>query len=111
MPTYEYECAKCGHAFERFQSMTAEPVKSCPKCRSRRVRRILSGGAGVIFKGSGFYQTDYRSDGYRRAAKADQSSGSAAPAATPSSESAKPAKPDGAPKQPASSKPSGASGG
>lgn len=106
MPTYEYECAKCGHAFERFQSMTAEPVKSCPQCRARRVRRILSGGAGVIFKGSGFYQTDYRSEGYRRAAKADQSSGASAPAvpaapAAAASEGAKPAKPEAAAKKPA----------
>ena len=59
MPTYEYECRKCGHTFERFQSITAPPVKTCPKCKGK-VARLLSGGAGIIFKGSGFYQTDYK---------------------------------------------------
>lgn len=59
MPTYEYECKKCGHRFDRFQPITAAPIKTCPKCRGR-VARLLSGGAGIIFKGSGFYQTDYK---------------------------------------------------
>ena len=59
MPTYEYECRKCGHIFEKFQSITAAPVKTCPKCKGR-VARLVSGGAGIIFKGSGFYQTDYK---------------------------------------------------
>ena len=59
MPTYEYECRKCGHLFERFQPITAAPVKTCPKCKGK-VARLLSGGAGIIFKGSGFYQTDYK---------------------------------------------------
>jgi len=67
MPTYEYECTRCGHRFERFQSMTDEPVKRCPKCRCK-VKRILSGGAGFIFKGSGFYITDYRSADYKKKA-------------------------------------------
>ena len=59
MPTYEYECRKCGHRFEKFQAITAAPVKTCPKCKGK-VARLLSGGAGIIFKGSGFYQTDYK---------------------------------------------------
>ena len=59
MPTYEYECRKCGHQFEKFQSITADPVKTCPKCRGK-VARLVSGGAGIIFKGSGFYATDSR---------------------------------------------------
>ena len=59
MPTYEYECTKCGHTFEAFQSITAEPLSSCPKCRGR-VRRLIQGGIGIIFKGSGFYTTDYK---------------------------------------------------
>ena len=59
MPTYEYECRKCGHRFEKFQSITAAPVKTCPECKGR-VARLLSGGAGIIFKGTGFYQTDYK---------------------------------------------------
>lgn len=70
MPTYDYECSKCGHAFEVFQSMTDEPRKRCPQCRGK-VNRLISGGAGLLFKGSGFYQTDYRSDGYKKAAAAD----------------------------------------
>lgn len=59
MPTYEYQCRKCGHQFEKFQSITAEPLKTCPKCKGK-VARLVSGGAGIIFKGSGFYQTDYK---------------------------------------------------
>jgi len=71
MPTYEYECERCGHKFELFQSMTAPPRKRCPKCRGK-VRRLLGTGAGLIFKGSGFYATDYRSDSYKKSAKADK---------------------------------------
>ena len=59
MPTYEYECKKCKKRFERFQAISALPLKRCPFCNSRRLRRIIGAGAGVIFKGSGFYQTDY----------------------------------------------------
>jgi putative FmdB family regulatory protein len=72
MPTYEYECTKCQFHFERFQSMTAEPLKRCPKCRGK-VHRLLGTGAGIIFKGSGFYQTDYRSESYKQKAKSDSS--------------------------------------
>ena len=71
MPTYEYECTKCGHEFELFESITAEPTKKCPECRGK-VKRLLGTGAGIIFKGSGFYQTDYRSDGYKKSADADK---------------------------------------
>ncbi len=73
MPTYEYECQKCGNRFEVFQSITDEPRKRCPSCKGR-VQRVISGGAGLLFKGSGFYITDYRSEGYKKAAKADQPS-------------------------------------
>ncbi len=73
MPTYEYECQKCEHVFERFQSITEEPLKRCPKCRGK-VKRLLGTGAGIIFRGSGFYETDYRSDSYRRSAKTESSS-------------------------------------
>ena len=59
MPTYEYECLNCGHHFEIFQKMSDEPVKTCPKCR-KRVRRLIGAGGGIIFKGPGFYATDYR---------------------------------------------------
>ncbi len=60
MPTYEYKCKQCGHKFEVFQSMTAELIKTCPKCKGE-VKRLIGAGAGPIFKGSGFYQTDYKS--------------------------------------------------
>ncbi len=59
MPTYEYECLACGCKFEKFQTMSAKPVKKCPKCRGR-VKRLFGAGSGIIFKGSGFYATDYR---------------------------------------------------
>jgi putative FmdB family regulatory protein len=76
MPTYEYECPACGNTFERFQSITAEPVRTCPECGGRKVRRLLGAGAGIIFRGSGFYQTDYRSADYKRKAKAENGNGS-----------------------------------
>lgn len=60
MPTYDYECKKCGHHFEKSHSMTAEPVKTCPKCKKDAVVRLIGPGSGMIFKGSGFYATDYR---------------------------------------------------
>jgi len=60
MPTYEYECPKCGHAFELIQSMRDEPLKKCPKCKKTGVKRLVGGGAGLIFKGTGFYITDYK---------------------------------------------------
>lgn len=71
MPTYEYACQACGHKFEEFQSITAKPIRKCPKCSKLKVQRLISAGAGVIFKGSGFYETDYRSESYKSAAKAD----------------------------------------
>ena len=70
MPTYEYECEKCGDRFDLFQDMTDEPLKTCPKCCGA-VRRLIGTGAGLIFKGSGFYATDYRSDSYKKSAKAE----------------------------------------
>src|SRR5262245_57085619 len=78
MPTYEYACAKCGQHFDAFQSMRDEPFRECPKelCRlpkwgHGKVKRLLGTGAGLIFKGSGFYTTDYRSQSYKEAAKKD----------------------------------------
>lgn len=60
MPTYEYACPKCGHQFEQFQSMNDAPLKKCPKCKKTGVKRLIGGGAGLIFKGTGFYITDYK---------------------------------------------------
>lgn len=89
MPTYEYTCSKCGHQFELFQSMADRPITSCPKshCKLNRwgkgtVKRAISGGAGLIFKGSGFYITDYRSDSYKEAAKKDTAPANGKPATT-----------------------------
>jgi putative FmdB family regulatory protein len=65
MPTYEYECTECGHTFEEFQSMTADPLVQCPECDEAGLRRLIGGGIGVIFKGSGFYVTDSKSSGSR----------------------------------------------
>jgi putative FmdB family regulatory protein len=63
MPTYEYACSKCGHHFEKFQSMRDEPLKKCPKCSKQALKRLIGGGAGLIFKGTGFYITDYKNKG------------------------------------------------
>jgi putative FmdB family regulatory protein len=72
MPTYEYLCDRCGHEFELFQSMTDRVRRKCPECGEPKLKRLIGRGAGVIFKGSGFYQTDYRSDSYRKAAEAEK---------------------------------------
>jgi putative FmdB family regulatory protein len=72
MPTYDYECKACHHRWELFQSIKAEPEKKCPKCGKRQAERVIGPGAGIIFKGSGFYQTDYRSSAYKKAAEADK---------------------------------------
>ena len=76
MPTYEYKCTACGHAFEQFQSMSAPPVKKCPQCGKSKVKRLLGTGAGIIFKGSGFYITDYRDSSYKDKAKAESGAAS-----------------------------------
>ena len=76
MPTYEYACRACGNEFEEFQSITAKPIRKCPKCSKLKVERLISGGAGLLFKGSGFYITDYRSEGYKKEAKKDKEASS-----------------------------------
>jgi len=75
MPTYEYKCKACGHGFEKFQSITAAPIKKCPHCGKNTAQRLIGTGAGLIFKGSGFYITDYRSEGYKEKAKAESAGG------------------------------------
>ena len=72
MPTYDYICESCGCEFEQFQSITAKPLRTCPKCGKRELKRLIGAGAGVIFKGSGFYQTDYRSESYKKAQESEK---------------------------------------
>ena len=74
MPTYDYVCESCEHTWDEFQSITSKPTKKCPECGKRKAKRKIGPGAGIIFKGSGFYQTDYRSDSYKKAADADSKS-------------------------------------
>ncbi|MEM6692152.1 MAG: FmdB family zinc ribbon protein [Planctomycetota bacterium] len=71
MPTYDYQCDACGHTFEEFQGINDPVLKKCPKCKKNKLKRLFGTGAAIVFKGSGFYQTDYRSEGYKKAAKAD----------------------------------------
>ena len=93
MPTYDYICDSCKHEFEAFESIKADPQTLCPSCHEKTPRRKIGAGAAILFKGSGFYQTDYRSDSYKASAKADK-----APDSAPKS--------DSSPKSEASSKPS-----
>jgi putative FmdB family regulatory protein len=72
MPTYEYECNACKHRFEELQSFSDAPLKQCPVCKKKKLQRLIGTGAAIIFKGAGFYQTDYRSESYKSAAKADE---------------------------------------
>ncbi|MDD5011714.1 MAG: zinc ribbon domain-containing protein [Phycisphaerae bacterium] len=95
MPTYEYQCDNCGHEFEQLQMITAKSLRKCPKCGKNKLKRLIGAGAGVIFKGSGFYETDYRSEGYKKARESEKKS--AAPKDTTKKEpetKAKPAKKD-----------------
>lgn len=69
MPTYEYACGACGFCFERFQSITARPLRKCPQCGRMQLNRLIGTGAGILFKGNGFYETDYRSESYKQAQK------------------------------------------
>ena len=69
MPTYEYRCENCGHEFEQFQSITASPLRKCSSCDKMTLKRLIGAGSGIIFKGSGFYQTDYRTENYKNGAK------------------------------------------
>ncbi|MBA7618015.1 hypothetical protein ES703_25334 [subsurface metagenome] len=72
MPTYDYICEGCGCEFEQFQTITAKPLRTCPKCGKRELKRLIGAGAAVIFKGSGFYQTDYRSESYKKAQESEK---------------------------------------
>lgn len=106
MPTYEYHCKSCGHELEEFQSMTAKPLKKCPECGKNALERKIGIGAGVLFKGGGFYETDYRSDSYKKAAEADSKPASTEGAKTNTKPDAKADAPKPEPKpEPRESKP------
>src|ERR1700689_3990326 len=101
MPTYEYKCNACGHRFERFQSIMAGPIRKCPECGKSAVERLISAGGGLIFKGSGFYITDYRDSPYNDKAKAEsggdhgEKTGDKKDAAAPAGAETKPAAKEG----------------
>ena len=85
MPTYEYRCDACGHEMEAFQSIKARPLRKCPECEKSSLERLISGGGAVIFKGSGFYETDYRSKDYKQKAEADKKAASGGESGTDAS--------------------------
>lgn len=87
MPTYDYECDACGHKFEVYQGINDDKLKKCPECKKLKLRRLLGTGGAIMFKGSGFYQTDYRSDSYKKAAAADKPSSDSSSSASSSSSS------------------------
>lgn len=105
MPTYDYECDACGHTFELFQGINDTVKRKCPECKKLKLRRLFGTGAAVVFKGSGFYQTDYRSSDYKKAAEKDKKSSESAKTDSKSGSESK-AKSDGA----KNSKSSGSSG-
>lgn len=108
MPTYDYQCGACQHEFEHFQSISSAVLRKCPECGALKLKRLIGAGAAVVFKGSGFYQTDYRSESYKKRASQDSSSGSS----SSESKSDKGAKSDsGAKSESSSSSKKDASGG
>jgi len=105
MPTYDYVCDGCNHEFEAFESIKADSQRICPECTEPKLRRKIGAGAAILFKGSGFYQTDYRSESYKKRAAADQ------PASKPAAESSSPASPPASGSKPEAAKPSTAGSG
>jgi putative FmdB family regulatory protein len=91
MPTYDYICDQCGHEFEAFESIKADPQTVCPECSETKLRRKIGAGAAILFKGSGFYQTDYRSESYKKGAQADKPADSSSSSSTSASGSSSPA--------------------
>lgn len=91
MPTYDYECDACGHKFEHYQGINDALLKKCPECKKLKLRRLLGMGGAVVFKGSGFYQTDYRSESYKKAAAAEKPASSGESTSKSASKSESPA--------------------
>jgi putative FmdB family regulatory protein len=89
MPTYDYVCDACGHQFELFQTIKEAPKKKCPDCGKQKLRRLIGPGAAIVFKGSGFYKTDYRSESYKKAAAADKPKTETSKSETPKSDTKK----------------------
>lgn len=87
MPTYEYVCDACGHSFDEFQTFSDDPLTKCPQCGKKRLRRLFGTGSAILFKGSGFYQTDYRSDSYKAGEKKERESQKSSESGTTSSNS------------------------
>jgi putative FmdB family regulatory protein len=105
VPTYDYRCAACGHELEEFQSMHEPALKKCPKCKKNKLERQIGSGAGILFKGGGFYQTDYRSESYKSGETSEKGDGKAPTAPEAKVEAKKPAEPA----KPASKKKAGGS--
>jgi putative FmdB family regulatory protein len=100
MPTYAYVCQNCQHEFDAFQSIKARPLRVCPACGQTALKRLIGSGAGIIFKGSGFYCTDYRSDGYKNAASAETGTRSKSDEKKPDSKPAATSETKSEPKEP-----------
>src|SRR5271167_2483523 len=106
MPTYDYICDSCGHEFEAYESIMVPSRTECPQCKLPRLRRKIGPGAAILFKGSGFYQTDYRSDSYKKAAEADKTSNEPAKTTTESTKSDTTSTAKSEPAKPAATSPS-----
>src|SRR5438874_1080268 len=103
MPTYEYVCDGCGHKFDEFQSMKDDALKTCPQCQEDKLRRLFGIGAAILFKGSGFYQTDYRSASYQAGAKSEESASKPAAEKSGGTDKSSATAPSAAPKNDAAS--------
>jgi putative FmdB family regulatory protein len=106
MPTYDYICDSCQHEFEAFESIKADPQTICPECSQAKLRRKIGAGAAILFKGSGFYQTDYRSESYKKGAKADQPADSSSSSSSTSTSTPTPTPSSSTPAKTESAKPS-----
>jgi len=107
MPTYEYLCNACGHRFDELQSFSEPILKKCPACKKKKLERLIGTGAAILFKGTGFYQTDYRSDSYKNAAQADKPAATTEKTGTDAPKTTADTKPTPAPASPSEGKSAG----